>query len=84
MERLNAKGFHNLDASDLLHQLDLVTAQPDSNLYWALYIASGVVCVILAGVVFVWILLRCQLPKPKQYHASPDNAKVHIVPFGSS
>lgn len=84
MERLNAKGFHNLDASDLLHQLDLVTAQPDSKLYWALYIASGAVFVILAGLVFVWILLRCQLQKPKQYPASPDNEKVNFAPFGSS
>ncbi len=89
LERLNSKGFHNLDASDLLHQLDLVTSQPDSKLYWALYFATGIVCVILAGLVVVWILLRCKLGKPKLPEIKLDPASPYILnrnirPFSSS
>jgi len=84
LERLNAKGFHHLDASDLLHQLDLAATQPDSKLYWIAYFTTGVVCIILASLVFIWIRKRCQLQKQQLSYGNQDKLSKSTFPFGSN
>ena len=51
LNSLTARGFHNVDATDLLHQLDLIAAKPYSEFYTANYTAP------LASVVLVLIIL---------------------------
>ena len=60
LERLNSQGFHTVDATDLLHQLDIIFAQPEPELYKWGYYATGAIFLLLIGILAIWISKCCQ------------------------
>ena len=71
LERLNSMGFHNIDTADLLHQLDIISAQPDPKFFSWGYYACGAILLVVALILIVSIYLRCksQSCKPKEPRA---------------
>jgi hypothetical protein len=57
LKNLKAKGFQNVDATDLLHQLDIVAATPAWLFFsWAYLLPVGVFCILMLCT--GWVLLK--------------------------
>ena len=57
LKNLKAKGFQNVDATDLLHQLDIVSATPAWTFFsWAYLLPVGVFCILMMCV--GWALFK--------------------------
>jgi hypothetical protein len=57
LKNLKAKGFQNVDATDLLHQLDIVAATPAWLFFsWAYLLPVGVFCILMLCI--GWALVK--------------------------
>jgi len=77
LERLNSQGFHTVDATDLLHQLDIIFAQPEPELYKWGYYATGAIFLLLIGILAIWISKCCQKGRQSAKNAASDSAQQH-------
>ena len=77
LERLNSQGFHTVDATDLLHQLDIIFAQPEPELYKWGYYATGAIFLLLIGILAIWISKCCQKRRQSAKKAASDSAHQH-------
>jgi len=59
LRALTTRGFHNFDASDLLHQLDIISNQPESNFYTSNYSSPVASIIVVAAIVGLGFLLCC-------------------------
>ena len=85
LKSLNERGFHNVDASDLLHQLDLVAAKPLSEFYtnnFTAPMASVIGALLLLGAAFLLCCCRkccCAQKCPPKIPLSANQAPTVVV-----
>jgi hypothetical protein len=86
LDGLNSQGFHTVDATDLLHQLDIISEQPDPQLYKWGYYATGAIFFLVFGILAIWISKCCQKRTQSSTTVSAfahlDNHKLLKFPLG--
>jgi len=78
LNSLTARGFHNVDASDLLHQLDLIAAKPYSEFYTTNYTAPLASVVLVLVILGAAVLICCCKKRCCNKKVSPPIVNVHV------
>jgi hypothetical protein len=81
LNSLTARGFHNVDASDLLHQLDLIAAKPSSEFYTTNYtapLASVALAVVILGAAVLFCCCKKQCCNKKVSPQIMPTVNVHV------
>lgn len=81
LKSITNRGFHNFDASDLLHQLDIIHAKPESEFYSGGYSASLATVIVVVVVIISMAFLWCCLKKRCSKTTSPIPA-IMLAPSG--
>ena len=66
LKNLKANGFHNVDATDLLHQLDIVAAKPVWTYFsWAYLVPVVILVLMMMCILFLLIKFCCSCQQRK-------------------